>query len=425
MDCRQIELKIPLWLEGEEMPLGEAEAVAGHVQVCAYCQGEAEFWQTLNQTMREEAQDFRAPPGFVARVMEGIRELDQQNPPLRAGYQSGWKRYLAWVAALIILAIGSFSIYTQLNSDLEPRIAKEDGILRTEQPIVVQQSTGTSDETEKTDLGTTQKPENSVEPGEVVTSQVATNTDTVEEDPQLAQGNPVTETDASEQLKTEELKDEQHTAAGNKAEAETKDEGATIESYVEENQDNNIKQGDASIAVVPETAATPSTESVSEVVVADSGQVFYVEHIPQALLSTEKSRITERAMLQIKVVDLSASYAKALQYINNSLAECEVLGSEEGQETLKIVVDNNLSGKLQEDLKGLGQVLSQSVQEDNLTSKYNEKVEQYLALQNQAKSAASQEEVKQLQVKTASIEAQLKAWDREAGTDTIILWLKK
>ncbi len=147
-----------------------------------------------------------------------------------------------------------------------------------------------------------------------------------------------------------------------------------------------------------------------------------------ALLSTEQDRVIDRTLVRIKVEDLNASHKQALYFINNSNAEYEVLGSEStpggSQETLKVVVSNNLSGKLQGELKTLGQVLTADTQRDDLNNRYNEKVEQYRSLQSQAQATESVEEFKQLQVKIAGIEAQLKAWDREANTDTIILWLE-
>jgi len=146
------------------------------------------------------------------------------------------------------------------------------------------------------------------------------------------------------------------------------------------------------------------------------------------LLSTEQNRVIDRTLVRVKVEDISAAHKQALSFVNNSGAQYEVLGSESasggGQETLKIVVNNNLSSKLSGEFKTLGQVLTTDTQRDDLNSRYNEKVEQYRTLQAQAQAAKTAEELKQLQVKMAGIEAQLRAWDREANTDTIILWLE-
>jgi len=147
-----------------------------------------------------------------------------------------------------------------------------------------------------------------------------------------------------------------------------------------------------------------------------------------ALLSTEQDRVIDSTLVRIKVEDLNAAHKQALSFINNSGAQYEVLGSEStsdgGQETLKVVINSKLSSKLQKELKTLGQVLTTDTQRDDLNSRYNEKVEQYRSLQAQAQATEIVEELKQLQVKMAGIEEQLRAWEREANTDTIILWLE-
>ncbi|AGL03806.1 zf-HC2 domain-containing protein [Desulfoscipio gibsoniae] len=147
-----------------------------------------------------------------------------------------------------------------------------------------------------------------------------------------------------------------------------------------------------------------------------------------AFLNTEQNRVIDRTLVRVKVEDINAAHKQALSFVNSSGAQYEVLGSESapggGQETLKVVVNSNLSSQLQGEFKTLGQVVTTDTQRDDLNSRYNEKVEQYRSLQAQAQAAKIEEELKQLQVKMAGIEAQLRAWDREANTDTIILWLE-
>lgn len=160
----------------------------------------------------------------------------------------------------------------------------------------------------------------------------------------------------------------------------------------------------------------------------DSGSGERVDPQQYALLNTGTDRVIERTLLKIKVEDMEAAHRVALDYINGAGAQYEVLGAENtpagSQETLKIVVDNSLAGKLLEDLKTLGQVVTTSTQKDDITARYNEKVEQYRSLAARVEVTEDREEREQLLVKMAGIEAQLKVWDREAKTKTIILWLE-
>lgn len=147
-----------------------------------------------------------------------------------------------------------------------------------------------------------------------------------------------------------------------------------------------------------------------------------------ALLSIDTNRVVERTLFKVKVADLNAAHRQALAYINGAGAEYEVLGTEStangGQETIKITVDNPLAGQLVENLKTLGQVGTTDSQKDDITARYNEKVEQYRSLEARVQAVDNPVEREQLQVKMAGIKAQLKAWDKEARTKTIILWLE-
>lgn len=147
-----------------------------------------------------------------------------------------------------------------------------------------------------------------------------------------------------------------------------------------------------------------------------------------ALMKTDIDRVVERTFLKMKVEDFKAVHARALEYINAANARYEVITAENtgtgSQESLKIVVDNGLAGKLLENLKTLGQVVTTDSTRKDITAEYNAKVEQVSSLQARLEAAGDAQEREQLQVKIAGIMAQLKAWDKEAETKTIILWLE-
>jgi len=173
--------------------------------------------------------------------------------------------------------------------------------------------------------------------------------------------------------------------------------------------------------VEKDTEAPADDPSAGNVETPPSDPVEYV------WLSNE-DRVVERTFLQVEVNDLDAAHELVVQYLNNTGAQYEVLGSEstatESRESIKVVVDKSQTGSLLKNLKTLGQVVSDDKQRSDITVKYNEKVEQYRSLEAQLAGTEDDTEREQLQVRMASIEAQLKAWDKEAHTDTIILWLE-
>ena len=399
MDCNQsksqIKKKIPLWLAGE-LNAEEAELISSHVQSCTGCQSEAKFWQAVNHTMREDLENLKAPPGFTMAVLSRINQQDRITAINRISKKSSWtaklpaqlKRQLATAAVFILLVAGSVFSYMQINNNEHEQIAKDEinpNVIA--QPIDVQH-------TEKSPAKTEAPPSIAI--------------DTSKQDVQEL---PPVEAQESAPITTS-VKESTQTGTEQSGLPEN---STPITNMPDENSDDVSNQPTELESVADETEAivAPLTEP----------------NIPYALLSTDKNRVTNSTLLQIKVQDLEVSRNLALQYINNSIAEYEILVTENtvagSQETIKIVVNNNSSNKLQEELKSLGPILTSNTQQDNLNKKYNEKVTQYLTLQSQSKSAMTQEEAKQFQVKMAGIEAQLKALDKEAETDTIILWLKK
>ncbi|MTI83606.1 MAG: DUF4349 domain-containing protein [Firmicutes bacterium] len=145
-------------------------------------------------------------------------------------------------------------------------------------------------------------------------------------------------------------------------------------------------------------------------------------------LNIDMDRVIERTFLRVAVNDFDAGHEQVVQYLNNMGAQFEVLGSEStatgSQETVKVVVESSRTDSLLKNLKTLGQVVTDDQQRNDITSRYNENVEQYRSLEAQLAGTEDDTEREQLQVKMASIQAQLKAWDKEAHTDTIILWLE-
>lgn len=171
----------------------------------------------------------------------------------------------------------------------------------------------------------------------------------------------------------------------------------------------------------PTAASNPTPDNTDSQGVVQSEQY--------AFLNIDKNRVIERTLLQVKVEDMDAAHQQALNAINNFSAQYEVMGTENipgaSQETLKVTVGKSYSAEFMDNLQALGQVIDTDIQQDDISDKYNDKVEQYRSLQAQIQSTTDTADKKELQIEMASIESQLKDWDREADTDTIILLLKE
>lgn len=202
---------------------------------------------------------------------------------------------------------------------------------------------------------------------------------------------------------------------------------------INEPVDNQGNSGDSQTG--SSSSKTPGTDG-STATTRDNGTPNAGNNKPKetirseqyALLNSDKQRVVERSLVQVQVDDLDAAHNKALNIINSFGASYEILGSEVtatgAQESIKITVSSENSAQLLGNLEGLGQKLTGDRQKDDLTARYNDKVEQYMALHEQAEAAEGPAEKEQIRVKMKGIESQLKAWEREVQTHTIILWLK-
>ena len=167
-----------------------------------------------------------------------------------------------------------------------------------------------------------------------------------------------------------------------------------------------------------------------------------VEHEPQMATGAENQhsenyawlnagidRGLERTiMLKVRVDDMDQAHQTALSVVDSKGAEYEILVSEDwsfdSEETMKITTHRDNSVDLLKNMESLGQVIeTKNTVKEDITDRYNENLEQYHSLAAQVDASMSEEEIEQLQVKMESIKAQLKEWDMETNTDTIILWM--
>ncbi len=361
MKCEQVQQLIPDWLDGEAEAF-QAEAIEKHIDKCQPCRDEASFWQAVGSTLREETENIKAPPGFAAGVMA---QLPQQQETGFGRLAARWKRSIAAAAAFLLLAAGAAGGYLQWGLNTLPRVAQNEKL-----------------------------------PGIVTEHNPAQNDPiAVAPDPQEGSG---------EKGPANEQNEQGVAGPDNDGTQETDNTGSNGKKPDPAANSGNTKAG---------ASGNPEVEPG-----ANTAPAQYV------WLNDNVDRVLERTFLRLAVDDFTAAHNQAVAYLNSTGAQYEILGSENtvsgNQESLKIVVDSKLSSALVKNLKTLGQVVTADSQRNDITGRYNENVEQYRSLEAQLASTESAAEREQLQVKMAGIEAQLKAWDKEARTDTIILWLE-
>ncbi len=375
MNCSEVKEKIPQWLDGE-LAVDESASVAEHIEACTICQSEVEFWRELSAILKEELGDITAPPGFASGVMAQLS--GQQKTGMRRLLYS-WKRSMAVAATFLLMTVGSIGAYLQMGGNIAGHVANNNDS-GTAQVSSKDQESKSHPDNDITKPGILPAESNGEPDGKVSDNQPT---------PSRQEGSQATPDYSS----TNTVEIEQETADGN------------VSHDISNKQPNNTDQ--------------------------QNGETFLAtKESPEqyALLNTAQDRVIARTLIRVKVDNLAKSHNQALSFINNSGAQYEVLGSENttggGQVTLKVMVNHDLSGKLQDELKTLGQVVTADTQKDDLNSRYNEKVEQYRSLEAQMTAAQTLAERNQLEVKMAGIEAQLKTWEQEANTATIILWIE-
>lgn len=177
---------------------------------------------------------------------------------------------------------------------------------------------------------------------------------------------------------------------------------------------------------VDTTKEIPSTAPGNEAGQSESPDIIDDDSTEtQDYVLLAQNRVTETSSLRVKVNDINTAQEQALNYINNTDAQYEVIGLEDSNlKIFKIIIDRNLSGQLLEFFTTLGEVQQKNTDTDDINKQYKEKFEQCNTLKDRAKLSESLEEKKDLQIKITSIEAELNSLDRQATTSTIVLWLE-
>ena len=72
----------------------------------------------------------------------------------------------------------------------------------------------------------------------------------------------------------------------------------------------------------------------------------------------------------------------------------------------------------------MGSRLSLEENRQDLTSRFNDSLEQYRMLSAQAATVHDKEQSKELGIQIKALEKQLNNWDKEAARESIVLWLE-
>lgn len=133
--------------------------------------------------------------------------------------------------------------------------------------------------------------------------------------------------------------------------------------------------------------------------------------------------------LQIKVANsleaeeaarsLAGEYGAKIQSLgqqtrNGSLCQAEI-----------IVISNSQAQNLANRLAALGNVVSRQEQKADLTQRFSELYDQYITLKGERGQTRDSAHAAQLDQKIKKAEEQLRAWEQQSSSQTIVLWLQQ
>lgn len=105
--CEQFELLASLAADGEASP-EELEKLAGHLEACPDCRAYFEDIKRIHATFARE--EVMVPEGFSARVMERVRETEQDRPE-KGGKTVRFPRWKRWSALAACCALAALSLW--------------------------------------------------------------------------------------------------------------------------------------------------------------------------------------------------------------------------------------------------------------------------------------------------------------------------
>lgn len=143
----------------------------------------------------------------------------------------------------------------------------------------------------------------------------------------------------------------------------------------------------------------------------------------------DKEYVIVSTFIKIKVDDSEAAQEKARALVNNNGAQMQSLGQQTSDGKLclveKIVVSNSEAQNLVKELTALGSLISHQEQKADITQRYSELYNQYIALKNERAQTQDSAEAVQLERQIKQIEDQWRALEQQTSSQTIVLWLQQ
>lgn len=151
-----------------------------------------------------------------------------------------------------------------------------------------------------------------------------------------------------------------------------------------------------------------------------SGAVEFAGHKEYIIVST---------FLKVNVADSAEAEKQARRLASEYGAPMQSLGQQtvNGKQCLveKIVVSSSNAQSLTGSLRALGTLVSQDEQKADLTQRFSELYDQYITLKSERAQTQDSAQAAQLDQKIKEAEEQLRAWEQQSSSQTIVLWLQQ
>ncbi|MEN6348163.1 MAG: zf-HC2 domain-containing protein [Syntrophomonas sp.] len=187
-------------------------------------------------------------------------------------------------------------------------------------------------------------------------------------------------------------------------------------SAIENNQHNTSPSDNPNV-----DAAKPADNNQNQRSSSASGGSGPVE------FTGDKEYVIVSTFIKVKVDNSEAAEETARALVNDYGAQMQSLGQQTVNGKLclveKIVVSNFEAQNLAKNLSALGSLVSHEEQKADITQRYSELYDQYIALKSEL--AQTKDNTSQLEQQIKQAEKQLRALEQQSNTQTIVLWLQQ
>ncbi|PKM77561.1 MAG: hypothetical protein CVU90_06850 [Firmicutes bacterium HGW-Firmicutes-15] len=183
------------------------------------------------------------------------------------------------------------------------------------------------------------------------------------------------------------------------------------------------------LSTVQPKAEPPIAANKDNTTTTVESPVVAASNVRSAYVFLNRERSIKTTLLKVRVGDSALAQEKVLQIAGDMQAETQSLGvqvNENGSYTvLKITVMKASSTNLINRLGGLGTVIDQEVDKQDISTRYAETLTQYQSLVTQRATLQDASQKAQLDQRIVTLEDELQDWEQKAERETIVLWLEK